>query len=137
MPYGRLIWLVAGAARAYPRPSESHALRAMVSRPRPWQSSAMGVARANRYIDRSHDYGHNEFMETVSKSALKARMLEYFRRVEETGEELVVTDNNRPTLRIRPIRERQPATDTFAGLQGKVVYREDVLSPTTEEWPES
>jgi hypothetical protein len=32
----------------------------------------------------------------VSKSALKAKMLEYFRRVEETGEELIVTDNGEP-----------------------------------------
>lgn len=75
-------------------------------------------------------------MQTVSKSALKARMLEYFRRIEESGEELVVTDNNRPTLRIVPIRQRQPAADTFAGLQGKVVYHEDVMTPTMDEWSE-
>ena len=29
-------------------------------------------------------------MQKVSKSALKAKMLEYLRRVEETGEELIV-----------------------------------------------
>jgi prevent-host-death family protein len=76
-------------------------------------------------------------METVSKSALKARMLEYFRRVEETGEELIVTDNSRPVLRIVPIRPRHPAADVFADVRGRVVYREDVLVPTSEEWPET
>lgn len=76
-------------------------------------------------------------MPTVSKSALKARMLEYFRRVEETGEELVVTDNNVPVLRIVPVRHRRPASETFADVRGRVRYLEDVLTPTTDEWSET
>jgi prevent-host-death family protein len=75
-------------------------------------------------------------MEPVSKSVLKAKILEYLRRVEESGEELVVTDNNRPTVRIVPIREREPASVTFADVRGKVLYRGDPLAPTTDEWPE-
>ena len=76
-------------------------------------------------------------MKTISKSALKARMLEYFRRVEETGEELIVTDHNRPVLRIAPIRRRTPASEMFSDVRGRAVYHGDVLEPTTEEWPES
>jgi antitoxin (DNA-binding transcriptional repressor) of toxin-antitoxin stability system len=76
-------------------------------------------------------------MERVSKSALKARMLEYFRRIELSGEELVVTDNNVPVLRIVPIRKRIPAREAFADVRGRVVYHEDVLAPTTSEWPET
>ena len=76
-------------------------------------------------------------METVSKSALKARLLEYFRRVEDTGEELVVTDNNEPVIRIVPIRKRRPASEVFADVRGRVVYGEDVLAPTSEEWTET
>jgi prevent-host-death family protein len=76
-------------------------------------------------------------MDPVSKSALKAKMLEYFRRVEETGEELIVTDNNQPTLKIVPIRRRVPAAVMFADVRGKVVYHEDVLAPTTAEWSET
>lgn len=76
-------------------------------------------------------------MEKVSKSALKARMLEYFRRVEETGEELVVTDNNEPVLRIVPIRRRVPAATLFADVRGHVVYHEDPVAPTSDEWPEA
>ena len=76
-------------------------------------------------------------METVSKGVLKARMLEYFRKVEETGEELVVTDNNRPVLRIVPIRQRIPAAEMFSDARGKVVYHDDVLAPTTDEWSET
>lgn len=39
-------------------------------------------------------------MITVSKGVLKAKMLAYFRQVEETGETLVVTDHRKPVLRI-------------------------------------
>ena len=73
----------------------------------------------------------------VSKSALKARMLEYFRRVEETGEELIVTDHNRPVLRIARLRTRTPSAETFADVRGRVVYHGDILEPTTGEWPET
>lgn len=76
-------------------------------------------------------------MERVSKSALKARMLEYFRRVEESGSELIVTDNNEPVLRIVPIRKRLSSADLFADVRGRVVYHEDILEPTTDEWPET
>ena len=75
-------------------------------------------------------------MKTISKSALKARMLEHFRRIEETGEELIVTDHNRPVLVIAPIRERTPAAEAFADVRGRVTYHGDVLTPTTDEWPE-
>ena len=74
---------------------------------------------------------------TVSKGALKARMLEYFRKVEESGEELIVTDNNRPVLRVVPIRQRIPAAKMFADVRGRIVYHQDVLSSTTDEWAET
>jgi prevent-host-death family protein len=76
-------------------------------------------------------------VEKVSKSLLKAKMLEYFRRVEETGEELVVTDNNVPVIRIVPIRKRRSASEVFADVRGRVVYHDDILAPTTAEWPET
>lgn len=76
-------------------------------------------------------------MVTVSKSALKGKMLEYFRHVEETGEELVVTDNGRPVVKVVPIRTRRPAEDVFGDVRGRVVYHEDILAPTTDEWSET
>ena len=73
----------------------------------------------------------------VSKSALKAKMLEYFREIEETGEELIVTDHRRPVLRVVPLRARTPAAETFSDVRGRVVYHDDILAPTTDEWPVS
>jgi prevent-host-death family protein len=77
-------------------------------------------------------------MATVSKGVLKAKMLEYLRRVEETGEDLIVTDNNVPVIRVQAIRQRRPADEVFADVRGRVVYHEaDVLEPTTDEWTET
>jgi prevent-host-death family protein len=76
-------------------------------------------------------------MPEVSKSVLKGKMLEYFRRVEETGEELVVTDNGRPVVKVVPIRARTSAAEVFGDVRGRVVYYEDILAPTTDEWPET
>ena len=72
-------------------------------------------------------------MITVSKGVLKAKMLEYFRQVEKTREELIVTDHHKPVLRIIPIQEHKLPTDVFKE-QGNVVYLEDINTPTTDEW---
>jgi antitoxin (DNA-binding transcriptional repressor) of toxin-antitoxin stability system len=69
----------------------------------------------------------------VSKGILKAKMLEYFRHVEKTGEELIVTDHHKPVLRIIPILERKLPMDVFK-KQGRVLYSEDINTPTSGEW---
>lgn len=76
-------------------------------------------------------------MATVSKNALKGNMLEYLRKVEETGEELIVTDDGRPVVKVVPIRQRRTAAEVFGDVRGRVVYREDILTPTTGEWSET
>ncbi len=73
-------------------------------------------------------------MPSISKSKLKANMLRIFREIEETGEEWVVTDHNRPVLRIQPIATKKTVEEVFGAIQGKVVYREDINTPTTDEW---
>ncbi|HET98176.1 MAG TPA: type II toxin-antitoxin system Phd/YefM family antitoxin [Desulfurivibrio alkaliphilus] len=44
--------------------------------------------------------------QTVSKSQFKPRALHYFRKVQEDGQELIITDHNKPVLKITPYRER-------------------------------
>jgi antitoxin (DNA-binding transcriptional repressor) of toxin-antitoxin stability system len=46
----------------------------------------------------------------ISKGRLKAKMLEYFREVERTGEPLVVTDHGRAVLEVRPMAEKKIVT---------------------------
>ena len=73
-------------------------------------------------------------MVTVSKSALKARMLEYFRKVEQTGEELIVTSDGRPVLRVVPYTSQESVSDLFADLRGRLLFSEDPDAPTSDEW---
>ena len=73
-------------------------------------------------------------MPSISKSKLKANMLRIFREIEETGEEWIVTDHNRPVLRIQPIVKKKTVEEVFGAIQGKVVYRADINTPTTDEW---
>lgn len=74
---------------------------------------------------------------TISKSKLKAKMLEVFRQLEASGDELIVTDQGRPVLKIIPIRKKATVSEVFGDLQGQVVYLEDIDTPTLSEWDEA
>lgn len=70
---------------------------------------------------------------TVSKSRFKPKALEYFRRVEETGVELTITDHGRPVVKIVPyIAQRDAALKT---LRKSVLAYKDPLKPVgAEDW---
>ena len=75
-------------------------------------------------------------MNAVAKGKLKARMLEYFRRVENSGEELVITDNRVPVLKVVPYRRKLGPEQVFGDLRGKVRYHGDLTEPESGEWQE-
>ena len=75
-------------------------------------------------------------MLTISKSKLKAHMLQVFRQIEQSGEEVIVTDNNRPVLRIQPIVRKLYVDEVIAPYRGQVVIHEPLDTPTTDEWDE-
>ena len=75
-------------------------------------------------------------MKTVSKSELKAKMLEYFRDVERTGEELIILDHRVPVLKVVPLRARRNPAEVFADCRAKVQFHEDPATPTVDEWGE-
>jgi len=62
-------------------------------------------------------------------------MLEVFREIEASGEEVIVTDNKKPVLRIQPIRQKLTVRELFGNIQGQVKYHEDLDQPTRDEWP--
>ncbi len=68
----------------------------------------------------------------VSKSEFKAKALELFRKVEASGESVVVTDHGKPALEVRPYRnvDRNP----LDVLRGSVVSYLDPTSPVDVEW---
>lgn len=65
--------------------------------------------------------------QTVSKSRFKARALELFRRVERTGEEIVVTDRGRPVIKVVPYAE-EPSR-LLSELRDSVVRYDDPEEP--------
>jgi predicted nicotinamide N-methyase len=63
-------------------------------------------------------------------------MLQYFRRVEETGEELLVTSHRRPVLKVSRLDHVHTVEELFGALRGKVNIPDSVVEPETEEWGE-
>ena len=69
----------------------------------------------------------------VSKSEFKAKALEFFRKIEASGESVIVTDHGKPALEVRPFRgiERNP----LDVLRGSVVRYDNPTDPVAEdEW---
>jgi len=70
---------------------------------------------------------------SVSKSAFKAKALEYFREVESTGAELVITDHGKPVLKIVPFAH--DPEEALRSLRGTVLRFDDPLEPVgVEDW---
>ena len=72
----------------------------------------------------------------ISKSKLKAKMLEIFRQLEVSGNELIVTDHDKPVLKIIPLKQKAVVNAIFGDLQGQVTYLEDIDTPSLQEWEE-
>ena len=76
-------------------------------------------------------------MKKVTKSALKAKMFEYFRVIEQTGASLIVTDYGKPVLQVVPYSQGKKCAELFKDLRGKArLPRAAVLESTEAEWPE-
>jgi antitoxin (DNA-binding transcriptional repressor) of toxin-antitoxin stability system len=71
--------------------------------------------------------------QAVSKSQFKPHSLEYFRKIEQSGEELVITDHGRPVLKVVPYVS--DPEQCFRGLRNTVLHYEAPLEPVGEmEW---
>ena len=76
-------------------------------------------------------------MIAVSKSQLKSHMLEYFREVEKSGNELIVTSHRKPVLKVSRLSPRQSVAEVFGDVRGKVALPErTVMAAETAEWGE-
>ena len=72
-------------------------------------------------------------MKKISKSRFKARALEYFREVERTGAELVITDHGRPVVKVVPF-EAEPG-QALRLLRETVVEYGDPTEPVGDsDW---
>jgi len=70
---------------------------------------------------------------TVSKSRFKPKTLEYFRQIEKTGEEVIITDHGRPVLKITPYSPKPEAALKI--LRNTVIKYENPTEPVgSEDW---
>ena len=73
----------------------------------------------------------------ISIESLHKKLLETLREVEGSGHELIVTNNGHPAWKIvpiPPIKKGRTIEEVFGHLRGKVVYHEDINTPTIDEW---
>lgn len=75
-------------------------------------------------------------MRTLAKDTLEWHAQALFHEIQSSGEEWIVTDENRAILRITPIHTGHRVEEVFAPFLGKVEYFEDINTPTTDEWDE-
>jgi antitoxin (DNA-binding transcriptional repressor) of toxin-antitoxin stability system len=69
----------------------------------------------------------------VSKSRFKSQALEYFRKIQTTGEELIITDRKQPVVKMVPYVEDH--TEVMKLLRNSVLEYKDPLAPVgIEDW---
>lgn len=69
----------------------------------------------------------------ISKSKFKPYALQYFRQVEQTGKELIITDHGKPVLKIVPYSE--DPLDALKVLRNSVLKYEDPTAPVgLDDW---
>ena len=69
----------------------------------------------------------------VSKSRFKPRALNFFREVEQTGKELIITDRGKPVLKLVPYTEKPEAW--LKPLRGTVkIFKKPTEPVSSDEW---
>ena len=70
----------------------------------------------------------------VAKSQFKPKALEFFRRVESTREEMIITDRGKPVIKIVPYDQADPL-QALKEFRGSVIRYDDPLEPVgLEDW---
>lgn len=69
---------------------------------------------------------------TIKASEFKATCLRLMDEVEESGEEIVITKNGRPTARLLPYRKRPG--EWFGADRDKIEILGDIIRPMDVEW---
>ena len=69
----------------------------------------------------------------ISKSRFKPRALQYFREIQENGDEIIITDRGRPVLKISPYTE--DPDDVLKELRHSVKRYSHPLEPVgLDDW---
>ena len=71
---------------------------------------------------------------TVAAAAFKAQCLALMDRVNQTGEEIVVTKHNRPVAKLVPARGSTQPRPFFGRSQGRIRVVGDLVAPINSDW---
>lgn len=70
---------------------------------------------------------------SVSKSRFKPQALKYFRQIQESGQELIITDHAKPVLKIVPYQDAPQ--EILKELRNSVIRYDDPLEPVAvDDW---
>jgi prevent-host-death family protein len=69
---------------------------------------------------------------SVPKSKFKPKAFEYFRLVEETKTEILITDHGKPVAKIVPYKPSDE--EDLLALRGLVEHFEDPTAPIETDW---
>ena len=69
----------------------------------------------------------------IAAGKFKAECLRLMDLVQENHEEIIITKRGRKVAKLVPITEESPK-NIYGWLEGSVVFEEDIISPTGEQW---
>jgi prevent-host-death family protein len=70
---------------------------------------------------------------SVTKAKLKPQLLKYLRDVQNTGQELIITDRGKPVLKVVPLR--QNPEEALRWFRGRLTKYVDPLAPVgLDDW---
>ncbi len=70
----------------------------------------------------------------ITKTEFKVQLEQILQRLEVNNEEIIITDDGKPTFKLSKYKPSFSTEELFAPLRGKVKYYEDLTTPTTDEW---
>ncbi|HID02222.1 MAG TPA: type II toxin-antitoxin system Phd/YefM family antitoxin [Desulfobacterales bacterium] len=71
--------------------------------------------------------------QTISKSQFKPKALKYFRDIQESGQELIITDHGKPVLKVLPYYEESQVV--LEELKNSVKRYDDPTEPVAlDDW---
>jgi prevent-host-death family protein len=73
-------------------------------------------------------------MVEVAKGTLKARLLEFLRTLEDTGEPIIITSYGKPVAQITRLTTGGSVDAAFADLRGQLRFTGDPDADTSSEW---
>lgn len=73
-------------------------------------------------------------MLTISRDLLEKNIQKYFDHIHQTGEDVIITDNDIPILKLSSFKPKTDVEGLFKDVRGRVKYYDDIMKPETAEW---